>query len=64
MVHRAAEAEAEAEVEEEEDEEEDDEDEDEDALVVFARFGAGPKNELIFPDFRDSILIFFIEKCK
>ena len=65
VVDRAAEAEAEAKVEEEEDEEEDDEDEDEDALVVFARFGAGPKNELILPDFResdrDSILIFFIE---
>tara|TARA_B110000208_G_scaffold143784_1_gene173460 strand:+ start:174 stop:608 length:435 start_codon:yes stop_codon:yes gene_type:complete len=60
VVDRAAEAEAEAEVEEEEDEEEDDEDEDEDALVVFARFGAGLKNELILPDFR-SILIFFIE---
>jgi len=60
VVDRAAEAEAEAKVEEEEDEEEDDEDEDEDALVVFARFGAGLKNELILPDFR-SILIFFIE---
>ena len=59
VVDRAAEAEAEAEaeVEEDEDEEEDDEDEDEDALVVFARFGVGTKNELILPDFRDSIFV-------